>query len=30
MALHETLAAMKSCHDAASCWSAQHVLHGAP
>jgi N-acetylglucosamine-6-sulfatase len=29
-ALHGTLTALKNCHDAASCWSAQHVLPGAP
>ncbi len=29
-ALHDTLAAMKSCHTAATCWTAQHLLPGAP
>ena len=29
-ALHGTLAALKNCHDATSCWSAQHMLPGVP
>jgi N-acetylglucosamine-6-sulfatase len=29
-ALHDTLAAMKTCHDATTCWKAQHLLPGAP
>jgi len=29
-ALHGTLEAMKTCHDVAGCWTAQHLLPGAP
>lgn len=29
-ALHDTLAAMKTCHDPAGCWAAQHLRPGAP
>ena len=29
-ALHGTLTAITSCHTAASCWTAQHMLPGAP
>ena len=29
-ALHGTLMALKGCHDATSCWAAQHLLPNAP
>ncbi|MFO0734296.1 MAG: sulfatase [Labilithrix sp.] len=29
-ALHTTLEAMKTCHDPAACWAAQHLAPGAP
>ena len=29
-ALSATLGAIRSCHDAATCWTAQHLLPGAP
>ena len=28
-ALHDTLEAMKGCHDTDACWAAQHMLPGA-
>lgn len=28
--LHDTLTALKGCHDAASCWAAAHLLPNAP